>query len=311
MWISSPIFAENSYGTKESLSLTTNSELRFIAMGDWGDDNSKQYKVADAMGEWCEQHTCEFIFALGDNFYDHGIFSADDKRFETTWSDVYSHPGISNLTWYVTAGNHDHGNSASHEDGHEWFQVQHSDLDPQWDFPDLAYSLTLDIKDSKIKFVTLDTESIRHDVNNPEDMISFLETELKETDADWKIVVGHHPCYTASAKLTDGELIRDKILPIMQEYSTDIYLTGHQHNQQHFQVKDHPEEIDHVITGGGGKTLEKFSQDNEDKTNEMGMDMKFFDYNFGFAYFTIDENSISWKFINIDGEVVYEYSRSK
>ena len=82
--------------------------------------------------------------------------------------------------------------------------------------------MTVDIEDSKIKFVTIDTESIRHNVNNPEEMLGFFENELSDVDADWKIVLGHHPVYTVSGGFNDGKPIRADVLPIMQKYDTDI-----------------------------------------------------------------------------------------
>jgi len=300
------------YDTRLTLSLDE-TKLRFIVMGDWGDDNAEQFKVGSAMGKWCEENKCEFIVALGDNFYNHGVFSADDERFKTTWSNVYEHYGIALLDWYVIVGNHDHGNSASEEDGHEWFQVEHSQIDPRWKFPDLAYSLTVDIETARVKFVNIDTESIRHNVNDPEAMIDFLDNELNNTNngINWKIVAGHHPCYTASGHFNDGKLIREKVLPIMEKHQTDVYLAGHEHNQQHFQSKDLPEGIDHVITGGGGKPLSPFNQDDYDSSINAGMEMLNFDYNYGFAYLSIDEKSMTWQFINSDLEVVHQYTRTK
>lgn len=266
------------------------------------------------MGRWCEENKCEFIMALGDNFYNHGVFSADDERFETTWSNVYNHYGIALLDWYVIVGNHDHGeNGIDGEDGHEWFQVDHSLLDPRWKCPDLAYSLTVDIETTRVKFVNIDTESIRHNVNDPEAMLDFLDAELSDAEdaADWKIVAGHHPCYTASGNWNDGNPIREEVLPIMQKHNTDIYLAGHEHNQQHFQAKGSPEDIDHVITGGGGKSLSAFNQNDYDKSIDAGMEMLKFDYNYGFAYLILNENSITWQFINSDLDVVHEYTRNK
>ena len=44
--------------------------------------------------------------------------SPTDEHFASTWREVYSHPGIASLPWYLTVGNHDH-----HSDNGEWFQV--------------------------------------------------------------------------------------------------------------------------------------------------------------------------------------------
>jgi len=280
-----------------------------LIIGDWGDDNDNQYKVGNAMGRWCEENQCEFVLALGDNFYGRGVFSNDSERFQSTWSDVYNHQGIATLNWYVIVGNHDHGNNKANEDGHEWFQVEHSQMDPRWVFPNLAYSLTVDMEDTKVKFVNIDTESIRHDVNDPEDMLSFLDVQLNDTTVDWRIVSGHHPCYTATGDWKGNGPIRDEVRPIMQRYGTDIYFAGHEHNQQHYQVAGKPEDIDYIITGAGGKKLSPYNEEAYQNSLEDGGEMMKLDIDYGFIYMTINRDIISWRHINSELEVVYEYTR--
>ena len=60
------------------------SELSFLIIGDWGSDKSKQHKVGSAMGKWCEENICEFVLALGDNFYSTGVYSNDSDLSGST-----------------------------------------------------------------------------------------------------------------------------------------------------------------------------------------------------------------------------------
>ena len=80
-------------------------ELRFIAIGDWGSGHHHQDEVADAMGRWCYDDDtltkCHFIISTGDNFYPSGVYSSTDDQFYEKWRDVYTHPAIANLPWYV------------------------------------------------------------------------------------------------------------------------------------------------------------------------------------------------------------------
>jgi len=299
----------HTYDTEVTLSLNE-PELSFIIIGDWGSDNGKQHQTANKMGKWCEQNKCEFVLALGDNFYGTGVYSNDSERFQTTWSDIYDDPSIADLDWYAIVGNHDHGRENT-EDGHEWFQVEHSQLDPRWVFPDLAYSLTVDFENTKVKFVNIDTQSIRHEVNDAEDMLNFLDDQLNDSSVDWKIVSGHHPCYTTTGDWIGDEPIREKVRPIMQQHNTDIYLAGHEHNAQHWKIAGKPKEIDYIITGGGGHHLSDYSEDALQSSIDDGGELKKYDNNYGFTYMTINSESISWRFINIDGEVVYDYTRQK
>ena len=59
--------------------------VRFVAMGDGGEGNETQYKVADVLKEVCEQKTddldgCEFVLYLGDNIYDVGVDDVLDEQ---------------------------------------------------------------------------------------------------------------------------------------------------------------------------------------------------------------------------------------
>ena len=107
--IISNIETANTLAVSPLKSKLTSSKLRFIAIGDWGSDRDRQGEDAAAIGHWCAENECDFIISTGDNFYDEGVTSATDYRFDHTWRDVYTHSSIANLTWYICAGNHDHG----------------------------------------------------------------------------------------------------------------------------------------------------------------------------------------------------------
>ena len=302
----------NLHGTKTYNTSTSkffqHSTLRFIAFGDWGIDNHHQYDDADSIGQWCEENRCDFIMSTGDNFYSTGVNSADSERFQSTWSDVYNHPSIADLTWFVVAGNHDHGNGA--DDGREWFEVEHSQLDPHWHFPDLAHSFKVSTTATTVKFVGYDSESLRHNKNNPEQMLEFIDGELSDQDTDWKIIFGHHPAYSAGNYEGSGT-IRDQVVPLMKKNNVDIYFTGHEHNQEHWQTKDNPRETDHISIGSGGYGIHEKDEDKVKKMEGYGMDLQTFIEDFGFAYVVVTKDSISWKFVNCNLETVYEYSRYK
>ena len=84
-----------------SVASLTGRSVRFIAIGDWGSGRSRQKEVAEAMGDFCQHYRCDFIITTGDNFYKKGVKSLSDKKFDKRWRDVYTHPSIANLPWYV------------------------------------------------------------------------------------------------------------------------------------------------------------------------------------------------------------------
>ena len=278
--------------------------LRFIALGDWGSDETCQYIVADAMGKWCALHRCDFIITTGDNFYHGGITSPDDPRFNTTWKDVYTHPSIIDLVWYIGIGNHDHH---TENDGREWFQVEYGKTEPRWYFPDLTHSVTQAAgASSTVKFIFIDSQSLRKEKNDPDRMLEFLKDELQDPLPDWKIVVGHHAALSAGKKAGSGTM-RDKVIPLMKQYNGDIYVAGHEHNLQHYQ--EWTGGVDHIITGGGGRKLHKYEPEHEAEMAELGGILMHFSESHGFVYFTIDDFSIRSQYLDTNLTTLYTYER--
>ena len=121
---------------------SASSELRFIAIGDWGQDGQDQNQIAKAMGKWCSSHRCDFIISTGDNFYPCGVDSVDHEFFNSKWRDVYTHPKIADLKWHMCAGNHDHGGGHDKKCTDPKYEVRYQVeyTNPRWYFPKLSYS---------------------------------------------------------------------------------------------------------------------------------------------------------------------------
>ncbi len=62
--------------------------LKFLAIGDWGDNDGNQYQVARAMAAWAETRQPIFILTLGDNFYPSGVESTEDVKWDINWQMV-------------------------------------------------------------------------------------------------------------------------------------------------------------------------------------------------------------------------------
>ena len=98
-------------------------------------------------------------------------------------------------------------------------------------------------------FVSVDTVSIDKNKNEAEAMKELLDNELSTArDDEWKIVFGHFPCHSGGG-YSGYQSMREQILPIMSAHNVDFYLSGHDHNLQHWRTRGVPADIDHIITG--------------------------------------------------------------
>ena len=90
------------------------------------------------------------------------------------------------------------------------------------------------IQTTSVTFVSIDTAPIHHhDWVQTEKARHLLRSVLGTDNSDWRIVFGHHPCFSGGRHSPDKELIKE-ILPIMRAGDVDIYMAGHDHNMQHW-----------------------------------------------------------------------------
>ena len=159
-------------------------------------------------------------------------------------------------------------------------------------------------------FVALDTVSIDKDENNAEEMIRRMDDALENAGDDWKLVFGHYPI-CSGGHYSGTEDVEEKILPIMKKHKVDFYVSGHDHNLQHWTKMFNPGDIEHITTGGGGKSEYSMHGHNVRKNEEKGMKLEFFHESYGFAYFVVRRDKIYGQFVNLYGQVINQFSRNK
>ena len=89
-----------------------------------------------------------------------------------------------------------------------------------------------------------------------------------------------------------------------------MYLFGHDHNLEHLRrIRNH--DIDHVLSGGGGRSLYRRVSANIGKVNQMGIESVKFYYAHGFVGLTVDDNQVRVEYVDDTGKSLYSFSRSK
>lgn len=254
-WVlKSDLFQSDLQKTTPSLSESDNS-LNFIVLGDWGKRGSPlQRSVAKQMGLYGTKYQASFVISTGDNFYLHGVESIEDPKWDLAYEEVYTAPSLQ-IPWYITLGNHDYvGNIQA--------QIDYSNKSNRWHFPQRYYSLEKKLNSShSVQFVFIDTnpfiklyhtrEAFKENLEgqNIEKQLQWLDNVLLKSKADWKIVIGHHPIYSAGPKYGNTPELIEHLEPILQKHGVQTYLCGHEHNLQHIQMNG----IDFFISGTGCK----------------------------------------------------------
>jgi acid phosphatase len=217
--------------------------LNFLAFGDWGRNGEKdQMEVAKQMGIAAATTRAQFIVSVGDNFYENGVASVDDAQWKTSFEDVYTAAALQ-VPWRVVLGNHDyHGNTAA--------QIEYSKHSPRWTMPAPYYQRTETIDESTAAdFFYIDTDPMqRKNAKTIAPQMAWLESALRNSQAPWKIAIGHHPIYSGGEH-GDTPYLVSHVLPLFEKYGVQVYFNGHDHDLQHLQAG----RVNLFCTGAGSK----------------------------------------------------------
>ena len=216
--------------------LKAEGPVRVLAFGDFGSGSKAQRQVAADMLAFHRERPFDLGLTVGDNFYPSGLSSPVHRRWQSQWESLYAPLGIE---FYAVLGNHDTRDPLS-----PYAQVLRTKRSASWRMPAPAYTFTA----GHAQFFAIDTNEGRL----TEGQLDWLATELKKSNARWKVVYGHHPVKSDGEHGDDAYTARMRrlLLPRLKEGGAHVYLSGHDHDMQALK----PEGGVHLfISGGGGK----------------------------------------------------------
>lgn len=231
--------------------------LNFVLIGDWGrNGHDEQRDVAVQMGKTAAAIGSQYTVSVGDNFYEDGVTAVNDPQWQSSFEEIYTAPSLQS-PWKIILGNHDYR-------GNVQAQLDYAKTSHRWRLPARYYTETVTLPDgAQAAFYYLDTSPfikkyIGSKVNiagqDTGAQLDWLDAQLAASKAQWNIVIGHHPVYTAQDD-GDGEdhdqpdLIA-RLNPILQKHAVPIYICGHDHLLQSVQL-DH---TTYIVTGAGSQT---------------------------------------------------------
>ncbi|WP_207421120.1 purple acid phosphatase family protein [Desertivirga brevis] len=284
--------------------------LNFIVMGDWGRNGADHQKqVAAQMGKTATSLRANFIISTGDNFYPSGVISEHDPLWKVSYEDIYTDFSLQ-WDWYPVLGNHDY---KSNPDA----QVAYSKISRRWKMPARYYSKKVPINGDTTKqvlFVFIDTNPLIPEFYKNSEYGPNVRSQDSTAQKQWmervlsdkspnilyKIVVGHHPPFTAGGRTNayDTKAVRSSLLTLLEKHKVDFYLAGHEHSLQHLVSTGKTE---YFISGAASEITPVH------KIPEA----KFAASEYGFFVFSMDEKTAQVQAINHKGKVIYQYSKER
>jgi len=281
------------------------NSLNFIVMGDWGRfGEDHQIPVAKQMGITAKEINRDFIISTGDNFYPVGVASEYDPQWKSSFEDIYTDFSL-HWNWYPVLGNHDYA-------GNPDAQVAYSKISRRWNMPARYYSETFNINgdpNQQVLIAFIDTNPLIPEFYKSKqygkNVISQDSTAQKKwlvktlddapKSVKWKLVVGHHPLFTATLKRResyDTKAVRKSLKSLLDKCKADAYIAGHDHDLQHLL----PEGKTHYFVSGSAS---------EATVIDTLPFSKLASSEYGFMVFSVLADTLYVQAVNEKGEVIY------
>lgn len=276
--------------------------VNLIIVGDWGRHGEhNQRDVAASMDVVAQKLDPHVIVSTGDNFYPNGVSSTTDPAWKSSFESVYTAHSL-HVPWIVALGNHDyHGNVEA--------QLDYTNVSRRWYLPARYYDTTIvEEEDGVVTSVLLlvidtnpyqtdylrDTTGHYGDVRNQDTIIQnrFIDSVLRTSQADWKIVIGHHPMYSGGKrKGKTGDMIRS-FAHRFANYGVHAYVAGHEHDLQHH---DNGTGVQYFVSGAGSEV----------RPTGTISETKFARSTPGFLTVTAGKKMMTLRFVDTSSNVIY------
>jgi len=278
--------------------------INYYVIGDWGRHGEyNQKELAEMMGKVAEIIEPDFIISTGDNFYPEGVQSIYDDHWKKSFEDIYTSHLI-HRNWYCIFGNHDYNGNVD-------AQIEYTNISRRWQAPARYYTISKKIKkDASVDFVFIDTNPFIRDYhkNNEKYNVAeqdtnkqykWIDEQLKNSKANWKIVVGHHPIYTGGVRKPSQPELVEKLAPILDKHNVPLYVSGHEHD---LQIIEPPTNKFVQIVSGAGSAVRPAGETNGTIFSKSIQ---------GFMIFSMTKDEILIQSVDYKGNVLHKYTLKK
>ena len=299
------LYKDTHYSPADTVPKSIDKSLQFFAFGDWGRNGADhQLQVARQMSVQAAKIHPSFFVVTGDNFYPSGVMSEKDPQWFYSLENIYTDFPLQ-WDWYPVLGNHDYKSNPG-------AQVAYSKISRRWRMENRYYAKKFFINDDttqQVLILFIDTNPLIPEFYSNREygpnvksqdssrQIKWIKNQLSHASPNvkWKIVVGHHPMYSAGGRENgyDTKAIRNSLKTLFDQYDVDVYLTGHEHSLQHLAAAG--SKTQHFITGAASESTPVHITD---QSNMAAAD-------YGFMIFSIKANSLLVQTVTDTGKMIY------
>ena len=245
--------------------------------------------VADLVKSWdTPNEPLDGILTVGDNNYPDGLSTDIETNIGQFYGEyIKGHPDFSggNNRFFPSIGNHDYGTHDCNIAGNPYPYINYFDLPGN----ELYYDYVI----GNVHFFVVDSDCHAADgVNAWSVQAQWLETQMTNSPHPWKIVYFHHAPYSSTPAGNSGYLQWD-----FKEWGATAIISGHYHLYERLQVDG----LTYFVNGIGGNSLHNF-------TNVLPYSQVRYNQKHGAMLLTFSGNEANFKTLNIDHEVIDDYT---
>jgi Calcineurin-like phosphoesterase len=205
------------------------SPTQIWAIGDSGTASAGSAAVRDGYLISSAGVPSDVWLMLGDNAYPDGT----DAEYQAAVFDTY--PTILRSTpLSPTLGNHDSHSATSSTQSGPYYEIFSLPTAGQAGGIATGTEAYYSFDHGNIHFVCLDSADTSLDP--ADEMLQWLDADLRATTADWIITFFHHPPYSKGSHDSDLEErlieVRENVVPLLEENGVDLVLNGHSHHYE-------------------------------------------------------------------------------
>lgn len=236
-----------------STSAIAQTDVRFAAFGDYGEDSSRSLAVSQTV----DSFNPDFILALGDLRY-------GSRTFDTTTGKIYcqylkdaqsgsncSGDVATQNRFFAAPGNHEYTDGGGINEYLNYFTLPGVGIATSNTSGSERY---YDAIVGPVHIFALDSQSITNNggPNSPDALAqkAWLQSALAASTSPWKVVIVHHPPYSSSSAHGSDP---DMQLPYAA-WGADVVFAGHDHMYERISRDGIP----YFVSGFGGRSAYNF-----------------------------------------------------
>ena len=283
--------------------------LDFYILGDMGSGEKSQRLVSHALQNHIGKKNT-FVCGLGDNIYEEGCTSINDKQFIEKFEIPYEN--ISDeIKFYMCLGNHDYGQSSKGK-GNSIYQIKYGKRSEKqgkkWVMPHNYYTFSKTRGGVTVDFFVIDTNVFNLTKKEINKQIKDISQKINESKANWKIVYGHHTWRSVAGHGNADDELEDFLTELFQKSPFDVYMCGHDHNKQIIRMDIDKKDLFLIVCGTGGKVYD----DHIDITSlDSQSELEFLSNNLGYGYLKAFQKKLEIIFLDENNVEELKYTIKK